>query len=591
MSSWSFLPQDILEIIFQYLEQDFHISIHPTKSIKVQSNDTFQCQFTCKNWTSLAQRKIYKRVILKSIQQLKSFTHTLQNNSMGSLVEHIYLQPEKKETEIREALLIYIQIMATFCTFLKTLYMDSSDFQDIWKLIRDERSKGNFTRLQFIPFVKDQTNENILDYGDAAFSLQQTLRELAIYDKNISLDKSKLWHFPNASTVFFKFDDPVDTRFINRHMKWLPSVTGAEIDFNNREPNQDQVNTESPIHISPHLKQLSVKTFFYSNVLSNYIMKAFPNLQKMIVKVEYICYYQAPMSTDEIVKFLEYLLDIPELSVSCIPVVNQNDVLLGLHGKSRHIKELKISYMGIPYFLGSSYLNIATCPNVKEKIVISVIYKADIPPLLPHIGLMEQSGKDLRYLEINMGLGLFGMISMKPDSENGVTFSGILQQCPHLLGICIQNAILNTFGSQLQLQDRIEIRDYITFNKSLIHSAFLQSLSFYVSYIFQFTLRGCRFMDEVTRGSIREINMANTEFYNIVYDDWALTDKVYLKLTKTINNTISWYMAQDYYINVCTEKDYEDSLQDQDILSLFIRCKDAFQVRISLPKLDVVFKP
>ncbi|GAA5814190.1 hypothetical protein MFLAVUS_007683 [Mucor flavus] len=469
--------------------------------------------------------------------------------------------------------------------------MDSSNFQEIWKLIKDERLKGNFTKLQVIPSVKDQTEENVLDYHDAAFSLQQTLRELAIYEKNVSLDKSKSWRFPNVSFVFFKLDDLEDVRFINRHMKWLPSATEAEIYFDNCGSNLDQVNTELATRIFPQVKQLSVKKNFYSNRLSNYIMKAFPNLQKMVVNVKSVFYYQVPMSTNEIVEFFEYILGIPELSVRYIPVGNQNDVMLGLNSKNRRIKKLKISYTYMSYLSGYSYISVATCPNVKERIIFSIIYKANTPPLLPHIGLIEQSGKDLQYLEIDMGLGIFGTISMKPDSDDGVTFSGILRQCPHLLGICIRNAILNTFGTHLQYQDRIEIRDYITFGNLLIHTSCLPSLSFYVPYISQFTLSRCRFMDEVIRGSIREINMASTEFYNIVYDDWESIDKVYLKVTKTINNTISWYMAQDYYINVCAEKDYEDSLPDKDVLSLFIRCKDVFQVRISLPRLDVIFKP
>ncbi|GAA5814189.1 hypothetical protein MFLAVUS_007682 [Mucor flavus] len=591
MSGWVYLPYDILEIIFRYLEQENRTSAHSTKSIKVQQSDIFQFQLTCKNWDSLARQNIHKHVKIKRIQQLESFISTLKNSDVGPLVKHIYLQRQLRETVTREKLVVYIQCIANFCTFLKSLDMESGDFQGIWKLIKDERLKGNFTRLQAIPFTKDKTNKHILDYNDTIFTLQQTIHELAVYNNNEPLDETKLRKFPNIDTVFFKLGSYSEVTTINRYMKWLPSVTNIEVDFDNFKFYLDQVDPEFPKHVAPQVRQLSIKYLLCKSMIYSYLMNAFPNLQKLRLKVLINNYDKIAIPTNETVRFLEYLLSVPELYVSYIPVKNQNDVMLGLRSRNKNIKKLKIRYINIPYSRGTSYLTIKTCPNAQERTSIEVFYIDDIPSVLPRIGLIEQSEKYLQYLDIDMGLELSAVKLIRQGLDYGVTLSNILQQCPSLHGICIRNTVLNVFGAHLQCQDGIEICDYITLINSLIRSSFLPSLSSCASYISRFRLKNCRFSDEATHLT-PYIDMANTKFHNIVYDndDKKLSRKAYLKLTKTINNTISWYLVQDDDVKTCAENDYENSLLNQEILSLSIRCKDVFKVRISLLKLNIIFE-
>ncbi|MBM6385816.1 MAG: hypothetical protein JSY10_17810 [Paenibacillus sp.] len=61
------MPCEILETVFQYLEEKATVLTYPLQSINVQSKDIFQCHLTCNNWSYLAQRETYKRVILKSL--------------------------------------------------------------------------------------------------------------------------------------------------------------------------------------------------------------------------------------------------------------------------------------------------------------------------------------------------------------------------------------------------------------------------------------------------------------------------------------------------------------------------------------------
>ncbi|KAI9256106.1 hypothetical protein EDC94DRAFT_616666 [Helicostylum pulchrum] len=591
MSNWGHLPNDILEIAFQYLEQKTYTLVYPTKVIRAQPKDVFQCQLTCKNWSSSAQTEIYKRVVLKSSRQLESFIYTLQNSGVGPLVKHIFYLPEAIETETRETPLVHVQNIATFCTFLKTLDMDCSNLQGVWKLIREERLKGNFTRLQVIPSVKDQTEENILDYQDAAFSLQQTLRELVISTENMSLDESKSCNFPNIDTVFFKFGDSVDASFINKNMKEFPSATGIEIDVENRKLSQALVNTEFPIHVFPQVKKLSIREHYHSIGLSSYIMKAFPNLQEMIMVDTAVDSSQLTMSTKEAIQFIEYMLCIPELTVGYVPVENQYDVMLGFHDKNRCIDKLKLHYLNESSISDSPILTLKTFPQVKELIQIEVVYQFGIPPLLPRIGLIERSGKNLIFLELDMDIHFDNTVSEILNWNQDVTFSSILQQCPNLSGISILHTVLNTFGTDIRLENRMVISSHLSFTNSLFHTSFLPDLSFWVAHISELILNNCQFIGEAQRGSIRQIDMPNTAFYAITYEDLVSKEEVYLKLTKTISNTVSWYRIQGELTFTCAEQEYENSLQNQDTLSLFIHCKDIFSIEVILPEHNAIFNP
>lgn len=591
MTYWNRLPNDILEIIFQYLEQKTYTLVYPTKVIKVQPKDVFQCQLTCKNWSSSARAEIYKRVILKSTQQLESFIYTLQNSGVGPLVKHIFFLPEATETATRETPLIYIQNIATFCTFLKTLDMDSNDLQGVWKLIREERTKGNFTRLQVIPSVKDQTEKDVLEYHDAAFSLRQTLRELVISTENMSLDESKSCNFPNIDTVFFKFGDSIDARFINKNMKEFPLATGIEIDVENRELSQVLVDTEFPIHVFPQVKKLYIREHYHSTGLYTFIMKAFPNLQEMVMVDTAIDSSQLTMSTNEAIRFLEYMLCIPEITVGYIPVENQYDVLLGFRDMNRSVDKLKLHYLNESSMSDSPLLTLKTFPQVKELLQIEVVYQFGIPPLLPRIGLIEQSGKNLIFLELDMDIHFDNTASEILNWNQDVTFSSILRQCPNLSGISILHTVLNTFGTDIQFENRMVISSHLSFTNSLFHTSFLPDLSFWVAHISELILNNCQFIGEAPRGSIRQIDMPNTAFYAITYEDLAVKEEVYLKLTKTISNTVSWYRIQGEITFTCAEQEYENSLQNQDTLSLIIQCKDIFSIEVILPEHNAIFNP
>lgn len=117
-------------------------------------------------------------------------------------MQHIYLR-RKLGKDKAQNLAVYLRYIATYCNFLKSLRVETVAFKEIWELIKDERLKRNLTRLQYVPVRHNPTHQNIQDYNDVVFSLQQSLRELIVYNDNVLLDESKAWPFPNVDTVFF----------------------------------------------------------------------------------------------------------------------------------------------------------------------------------------------------------------------------------------------------------------------------------------------------------------------------------------------------------------------------------------------------
>lgn len=120
----------------------------------------------------------------------------------------------------------------------------------------------------------------------------------------------------------------------------------------------------------------------------------------------------------------------------------------------------------------------------------------------------------------------------------------------------------------------------------------MTSLSNYISYISRFTLDSCQFEGEALDGlAIRQTDMSDTKFDEIVYEETIFSRQVYLKLAKTVSNTVSWYMLQSKHVEKCTKNDYEYSLGEPSIFSLSIRYKDTSSIKIHLSEVKCQFKP
>lgn len=79
--------------------------------------------------------------------------------------------------------------------------------------------------------------------------------------------------------------------------------------------------------------------------------------------------------------------------------------------------------------------------------------------LLSRIRLLQQYGQFLEYIDIDMDLVLPSQKKRALRTNNGVTLSSILRQCPRLIGISICNTALNIIDTNLQFRQSIGISD------------------------------------------------------------------------------------------------------------------------------------
>ncbi|GAA5814193.1 hypothetical protein MFLAVUS_007686 [Mucor flavus] len=468
----------------------------------------------------------------------------------------------------------------------------SDDYVNIWKLIRYERMNGNFRMLEAIPSNEYQTDVNSYIYQSVAFCLQETLREIIIYDKNVPLDQAYVWKFPKMKTVFFEFNDYIDPGSINRNMETFPSATDIEIDVENPEESQVQVSTGFHRPVFRYVTKLSIRGRYHNTGISSYIMESFPRLQEITIFAASTSSRQLALSTEEAVRFLDYLVCVQKFNVSSIPISDQYGVMLGFYGGNRYTDKLKVRYESNSFISGSQRLNFETDSQVEGLIQIGIFHEHGIIPFLPRIGLIERSGGNLQFLELDMGMSaVTDMVAALPNKHKGVNLSTILRQCPQLRDIYILNTGLEEFGEDLQFENGKVINGHLSFTNSIFHTSFLPGLSFRVHYISHLTLKNCLFWNIPSCEMMREIDLRNTELRTITCEYMLSVEKINLKLIKTQTNVTQWCLIQHNRVFLSSEQDFNYSVQTQNNLSLTICCRNIFSVNFIINGHNATFNP
>lgn len=203
MSNWNDLPYEVLQLIFKYLKNDTNIPLFPSKTTMVQLTDILQYQLTCKNWAFLARKHIYNNIYITSTSKLGLLVDTVNNSDVGPLIKRIFIQRELERYGAVNVLIASIRSIATSCTNSKVLHFKADNLKSIWTTVKEERLAGKFTRIESAPFLSNPGNQYLLQYDNTIHCLQESLRELVVYNNNV-LDKEKsLWFFPNVNIVFF----------------------------------------------------------------------------------------------------------------------------------------------------------------------------------------------------------------------------------------------------------------------------------------------------------------------------------------------------------------------------------------------------
>ncbi|GAA5800968.1 hypothetical protein HPULCUR_006408 [Helicostylum pulchrum] len=598
MVDWYSLPNDILLVIFRYLEEDEKVFFFPERYLAIQSRKLRQCQLTCKTWYRLLQNKNFRYIILRNQRQIKGFVSNVLDKGFGPLVKHIVLDFEY-DTKETTSLLLYFSNIFGACTGLKRIYIDPAIINLIWNEPSFDATQTHNSNLELVPSLKHRYPKNNHMYHTAACLLHSTLRELLFYIDNSSvIEKVGLEYFTRLRSLYIKFSNSKDVFTVGKIVKNCSSVMSIELLYEGSHTNQEAVWTTdvcTPIYISPYIKQLLVKYILYDTRVYSYLMQTFPCLVDISLRFKPITDEQVPMlvqaPTDVIIKFIRYLINIPTVYVPYIPILDLGDFLVKICDNSGTIKYLSLRYKQINEMGCPSYIAISSSLKEKEKMNVGIYYKQDEPVILPRIGLIKQSGNNLKYLKVDMGMNVISMKSIVTDLINDATFSDILTQCPNLQTIYIRCALLYNFGTSLQHQKKLVFNGNVGLYRSLINYSFLSSLSFNISYISTFTMESCQFIEDNYDNTNIAMDMPDTKFVNIIYSDYVRTGQVYLKLVKTADSSTFWFVGNKDYYEKCNEREYEISRKSKHSLSLFIRCKDVTTIDINAGRFSILVTP
>ncbi|KAI9262896.1 hypothetical protein EDC94DRAFT_659200 [Helicostylum pulchrum] len=583
---WKDLPTDLLRIIFHYLEKQAKVDTYPISYIGFRSPNLLQCQLTCKNWSFLAESKLYNYIICKDPRNFELLLDSCSRNK--DLVHYITFRYSVNDAT-QDIVISTFRKIALYFTELKAVYHYFRFVDEIWKLVKTERSKGQFGKLQVIPFKWSPDYDDIVQYNDMAWGLKNSLRELKIYDVNPAPveNTERLSHFPAVDTFQFKLSDFNNVYSIDQQLKKSRSVRSVDVDsigFKNYTF-YAPIRNSSSVNVLPYTRQLDIKKTLYDSKMFSYIMQVFPNLNKITLTPN--SKTMAPLSTEITIQFLRYLLRIRNISVTDIPLQNTDQVLMGFYDQKSIVNRLDIIYSQDKE---GGFSNVSIDTHNSKSIYINVKCLKESPKIiLPRIGMIEKNVDNVQCIRMLMGfdIDIPDNVDLLVNQEDDDRLSNIFSKCPNLKVIYIASTILRTFGTSLQ-EKKIPFIEKVDLNSSLVYGSFLFDMSFHFPFIDQFEINLCRF-DGETKDNVT-VNMPDTKFTNITYGDFTEINKLYLKLITIENNTTSWFVGNIDGSNTCTENEYQNSLQDRKSLSLFIQCKQVNTFAFRSEEFDLVGK-
>lgn len=203
MSHWNQLPIEILNLVFEYFEITLVPVYHfPPIKVPVPPKALFQCRLTCKEWSSLAERRIYKKVFIKSDSSLLEFDEIMKQVSKGELVDSItflggfqYLSVLPKITEA-------FPVIADSCPYIRSLESIGLDVMLVWTLIKQQ----SFLRLQKLRIVDPwRRRSDKLTTDEAIQFITYMVKIGDAYVKNMIVENHRdLVDKLNANSVTFR---------------------------------------------------------------------------------------------------------------------------------------------------------------------------------------------------------------------------------------------------------------------------------------------------------------------------------------------------------------------------------------------------
>lgn len=571
MSNWNDLPVAILAMIFRNLSP---------------SQNSLQCQLTCKAWRRPAQKRRLENVKLTQPEQFEKFINTLVDTGLGSVVKRICLKFQSEQTE-------HMDKIASLCPNLKELKNDYC-YDVLYGTIEEGRANNHFSKLikLFPPEFDDVDLVN--RYNSIALSLQDTLQEILVIEESncqgIQEIRENLSSFQKIRLLNYYSAQCKNLYGIEELLNDCPSAISVNVVF----PDVSDAASDftQPISSYPNVKKLKIWNFMGTCKVYSYLMKVFPNLEELFMHSNWknSRFQEFPfedmMTVKTAIETFNYLLPMPLFHINCIPMQDPSEFIKHVYDTTGNYKSLVVDYIDDNNYNNMSFISAQKNPESKGKIVISLHCRQ--PKAFVPIGFIDKSGENLQSISLTLTMAtsdeddsesdeyeLFLRAPQPKDSD--YHFLDILKKCPNLTDIHIGKTTLHKYGNR-SLPEKKSKFNSLRFTHCIIDLTFLPNLSSHVSYIRNFTLVNCGPFIDYNNYSI---DMPHTEFHKIIFAPNFL-DKTFFKVETMADSKTDYYVTNNYNgtYKKCEESEYKASLKRENFTSFYLRCRTFSSLRI-----------
>jgi hypothetical protein len=582
MGSWNTLPSEIQNLIFSQLK--------PGDTLR-------QCQLVCKGWSDEAQRHQYKSIYIHQPDQLVKLLAALCSSAAdpGRYVLDLWINCWDDSVVPYIGLL---RLLLVQCPNIERLHSYDETKGPVFEEIRKAWKEGSCSRLKDIPaFVGDSENSNT-QYYDTVYCLRKNLEDVILdetYVTHSSVTVNSLMQclneFQNMRSLTLKAESMETLYKIGEYMESCPALEVLHLEGYRILSTIEDRNSIMPCS---HVKELEFDIVPLTEELLEYIINAFPNLNKftMDVDAEDPTIRPIGISNRTWVKFLAYLHTVREIPKVCPLYITGIPEALTEYFNTMELNNINLH---IEYLWASnndsdnSYVYIVhpTLENRSNKRnpQVTVSFRQD------------QDEDELAYTRLLRTIGyLLKTLKFSANSDHfKFRLDQILQYCTSLVRLELFSLpYLNNLGSQVNTSIKhVEIyRCNILMEEYPELSTLLPSLS-------NLCIRSY-FQEEPYGNDYRNchnyiIEMPSTSFDTLTWEAYYARGVVsgYNINLKVITPAKSFYYFIGHPAGIVSESSditFGKSLFHQGELSIYINCRDIKELQLDLNGCSWVMK-
>ncbi|KAI9365030.1 hypothetical protein BD770DRAFT_406303 [Pilaira anomala] len=573
MSNWNDLPVVILTMIFRNLGP---------------SQNSVQCQLTCKAWRRPAQKIGFENVELTQPEQFEKFINTLVDTGLGFVVEKISLQFQSEQTE-------HLDKIASLCPNLKEL-KNNYCYDVLYGTIEKGKANNHFSKLTKLSPPKEFDDVSLVNrYNSIALSLQDSLQEILVIEETncqgIQEIREKLSSFQKIRLLNYYSAQCKNLYGIEELLNDCPSAVSVNVVF----PDVADVASDfkQPVSSYPNVKKLKIRNFMGTCKVYSYLMQVFPNLKEFFMHSNWKKKnrlqefpFEDMMIVETAIETFNYLLPMPLFHINSIPMQDPSEFIKDVYDTTGKYKSLVVKYIEENIYNTMPFISAQKKTESKDKIVILLHCRQ--PKAFVPIGFIEKSGENLQSISLTLTMATSDEDDSESDEyesflrapqpkDSDYHFLDILKKCPNLTDIHIGKTTLHKYGNR-SLPEKKSKFNSLRFSHCIIDLTFLPSLSSHVSYIRNFTLVNCGPFIDYNNYSI---DMPHTEFHKVVFAPNFL-DKTFFKVETMEDNKTDYYATDNYNgtYKKCEESEYKASLKREKFTSFYLRCRTFSSLRI-----------